>query len=89
MRAATDTEIAGVVPAGEQPLINVGCGEDATVADTAALVREVLDSDARIEWDAAKRSLLEALVSGKKAGLENHPIMARTYVHLGAVYITV
>jgi GDP-L-fucose synthase len=52
---ATDAEIAGVVPAGEQPLINVGCGEDATVADTAALVREVLDSDARIEWDATKR----------------------------------
>jgi hypothetical protein len=51
---ATDAEIARVVPAGEQPLINVGCGEDATVADTAALVRDVLGSDARIEWDAAK-----------------------------------
>jgi hypothetical protein len=40
-----------------------------------------------LEWDSAKRTLLEALVAGKKAGLENHPIMARTYVHLGAVYI--
>jgi GDP-L-fucose synthase len=51
---ATAAEIARVVPEGGQPLINVGCGEDSTVADTAALVREVLGSDARIEWDATK-----------------------------------
>jgi hypothetical protein len=40
------------------------------------------------EWDGAKRKLLEALVEAKKGGLENHPLMARTYVHLGVVYIT-
>jgi hypothetical protein len=27
-------------------------------------------------------------MAGKKAGLDNHPVMARTYVHLGAVYLS-
>jgi hypothetical protein len=40
-----------------------------------------------LEWDAAKRTLLQALVFAKKSGLETHQMMARTYIHLGAVYI--
>ena len=39
------------------------------------------------EWDGAKKKLLDALVVAKKAGLDNHPLMARTYVHLGTVYV--
>ena len=50
--------------------------------------KKALDDYDTLEWDAAKKTLLEALMAGKKAGLENHPVMARTYVHLGAVYIT-
>jgi hypothetical protein len=50
--------------------------------------KKALDDYDTLEWDAAKRILLDALLAGKKAGLERHPIMARTYVHLGAVYIT-
>ena len=51
---ATPEDIARVIPDGEAPLINVGCGVDATIADTAALVRDVIGSDARIEWDPTK-----------------------------------
>ena len=50
--------------------------------------KKALDDYDTLEWDAAKKTLLDALVAGKKAGLDNHPVMARTYVHLGAVYIT-
>ena len=66
---------------------------DAAAQDKAAIDKLVqmnkkaLEDYDTLEWDAAKRALLEALVAGKKAGLDNHPIMARTYVHLGAVYI--
>lgn len=41
-----------------------------------------------LEWDRAKKLLLDALIVGKRAGLEAHPLMARTYLHLGAVYVT-
>ena len=41
-----------------------------------------------LEWASARRALLDALAIAKKAGLDRHPITARTYVHLGAVYVT-
>ena len=49
--------------------------------------RAVLDDVENLEWDRAKKTLLDALVLGKKSGLDTHPLMARTYVHLGVVYI--
>jgi hypothetical protein len=39
-------------------------------------------------FDAAKETLLEALVLAKDAGLANTPSMARTYVQLAALYVT-
>jgi hypothetical protein len=50
--------------------------------------KKALEDYDTLEWDAAKKTLLDALMSGKKAGLDNHPVMARTYIHLGAVYLT-
>ena len=38
-------------------------------------------------WTAAKKTLLGAVSAGKKAKLETHGVMARTYLHLGAVWI--
>jgi hypothetical protein len=60
----------------------------AIVDKIVAMNKKALDDYDTLEWDSAKRTLLEALVAGKKAGLDNHPVMARTYVHLGCVYIT-
>jgi hypothetical protein len=50
--------------------------------------KKALEDYDTLEWDSAKKTLLDALMAGKKAGLDNHPVMARTYVHLGAVYLT-
>src|SRR5690349_24746879 len=49
--------------------------------------KKALEDYETLEWDTAKRTLLQALVFAKKSGLDTHPMMARTYVHLGAVYI--
>ena len=62
--------------------------EQAAIDKLVQMNKKALDDYDTLEWDTAKKTLLDALVAGKKAGLENHPVMARTYVHLGAVYIT-
>ncbi|HXI57566.1 MAG TPA: tetratricopeptide repeat protein [Polyangia bacterium] len=60
----------------------------ATVDRLTKMNQKALDDYDILEFDSAKRTLLEALILGKKSGLDTHPVLARTYVHLGAVYIT-
>jgi tetratricopeptide (TPR) repeat protein len=52
------------------------------------LNKEALGEFDKLEWEGAKKKLLDALVFAKKAGLESRPIMARTYIHLGCVYVS-
>jgi GDP-L-fucose synthase len=61
------TIVDGLAP----PLVNVGCGEDLSIRDLAALVRRIVGADVAIEWDASKpdgtpRKLLDV---GKLAAL--------------------
>ena len=60
----------------------------AVIDQLVQINKKALDDYDSLEWASAKRALLEALATAKKAGLEHHPITARTYVHLGAVYVT-
>src|ERR1022692_4913132 len=62
--------------------------DQAAIDKLVQMNKKALGDYDTLEWDSAKRTLLDALVAGKKAGLDNHPIMARTYVHLAAVYMT-
>ena len=62
--------------------------DQALVDKIVQMNKRALDDYDTLDWDSAKRTLLEALVAGKKAGLDTHPVMARTYVHLGCVYVT-
>jgi hypothetical protein len=62
--------------------------DQAAVDKLVQMNKKALDDYDTLDWDAAKRILLDALVAGKKAGLDNHPVMGRTYIHLGAIYIT-
>ncbi|HEY2899150.1 MAG TPA: hypothetical protein VGL59_01145 [Polyangia bacterium] len=57
------------------------------VAKLVQMNKRALDDYDNLEWKSAKRRLLEAIAEGKKGGIENHPIVARTYLHLGAVYV--
>ncbi|HEY2902163.1 MAG TPA: tetratricopeptide repeat protein [Polyangia bacterium] len=79
----TATVAATAPPARAQTAPN-----QAIVDRLVQMNQKALDDYDTLEWDSAKRTLLEALVIGKKAGLDNHPVLARTYVHLGAVYLT-
>ena len=57
------------------------------VEKVTQLNKEALADLDRGEWNGAKKKLLEALVLAKKAGLDGHPLTARTFVHLGVVYV--
>src|SRR6185437_9479814 len=56
--------------------------DQAAVDKLVQMNKKALDDYDTLDWDAAKRILLDALVAGKKAGLDNHPVMGRTYIHL-------
>ncbi|MFL5305514.1 MAG: hypothetical protein ACJ8F1_09880 [Polyangia bacterium] len=62
--------------------------DQAVIDKLVSMNKKALDDYDTLDWDSAKKRLLDALMTGKKAGLDNHPVMARTYIHLGAVYIT-
>jgi GDP-L-fucose synthase len=49
-----DAEVAARLGEGRAPLVNVGCGEDLTIAELAASVREALGSRAEIVYDRSK-----------------------------------
>jgi tetratricopeptide (TPR) repeat protein len=41
-----------------------------------------------LDFSSARKTLVDALLVGKKAQVGAHPLMARTFVNLGAVYLT-
>ena len=49
-----ESGLASIVRDGTPPLVNVGCGTDLSIRELAELVRKIVDSDARIEWDTSK-----------------------------------
>jgi hypothetical protein len=61
--------------------------DQATIDKLVQLNKKAMDDYDTADFDAAKKSLLDAEKLGKRAGLETHPVMARTYIHLGAVYL--
>ena len=79
---ASTSLLSRVARAQDQQAPNRGVIDQLVQINKKALA----DCDSR-EWAAARRALLDALATAKKAGLDRHPITARTYVHLGAVYV--
>ncbi len=61
--------------------------DQATIDRLVQLNKKAMDDYDTADFDAAKKSLLDAEKAGKRAGLEGHPVMARTYIHLGALYL--
>jgi hypothetical protein len=76
---------AGLVVVSASP---AAAQDQAAIDKLVQMNKKALEDYDTLDMDSAKRTLLDALMAGKKAGLENHPVMARTYVHLGAVYMT-
>jgi hypothetical protein len=63
-------------------------GDPPAVARLIQMNRRALEAYDKQDWRSAKSHLWQAIAEGKKAGIETHPIVARTYLHLGAVYLT-
>jgi hypothetical protein len=59
--------------------------ESETIDRMVELNRKAMADFETAEFDSARELLLDALREGERAGLDNHPVMARTFVHLGAV----
>jgi GDP-L-fucose synthase len=51
---AADDRLATLLPEGEAPLVNIGCGEDVTIKELAELARDVVGCTAEILWDHDK-----------------------------------
>ena len=49
-----DEKLATLLPEGQAPLVNIGCGEDVTIRELADLAREVVGCSAAILWDHDK-----------------------------------
>ncbi len=52
--SAAEEELSRRIPAEHPPLVNVGCGEDQTIAELAAAVREAVGAKAEIAYDRSK-----------------------------------
>ncbi|HZL21610.1 MAG TPA: tetratricopeptide repeat protein [Polyangia bacterium] len=62
-------------------------GDPAAVAKVTNLNRKALEAYGKQDYDAAKELLKQALDVCADAGLDQHPITARTHIHFGVVAI--
>ena len=70
------------------PTLAVAAKNDqATVDKVTNLNKKALDAYSREDYDTARSLLKEALELCANAGLDQHPITARTHIHFGAVAI--
>ncbi len=78
--------VAAIVVLGAQP--HAGAEEGPTLTAMVDLNRKAIEELKRGKAAKARETLLEAVVLGKQSGLAQHAAMARTYLHLGAVYLS-
>jgi hypothetical protein len=64
-----------------------GVESSEVIAKIEALNRAAIASFRAKEYEVARSQLIDALVLGKSSELDKHPVMARTYLHLGVVYL--
>ncbi|MEO8212686.1 MAG: tetratricopeptide repeat protein [Myxococcales bacterium] len=76
-----------LLAAGAAPKAQAQAQDPALIDKLVQLNKKAMDDYDTADFDVAKKSLLEAEKTGKRAGLEGHPVMARTYIHLGALYL--
>jgi hypothetical protein len=62
--------------------------QDDAIAKITQLNKEAIGAYQQKKFDDARKLLKQALDLAASVGLDNHPIAARTHIHLGAVIIT-
>jgi hypothetical protein len=76
--------IGAVVAASAAPVL--GQDDERAVKKIVELNKKALIAIDAKKFDAAREGLLQAVTVAKQANLLTHKMLARTYVHLGAVY---
>jgi hypothetical protein len=71
-----------------RPAPAVAASPDAVLDEMVEMNRRAIDELRVGKNEAARDDLTRAIGLGKKAGLGGHQMMARTYLHLAAVYLT-
>jgi hypothetical protein len=71
-----------------RPAPAVAASPDAVLDEMVEINRKAIDELRVGKNEAARDNLTRAIGLGKKAGLGGHQMMARTYLHLAAVYLT-
>jgi tetratricopeptide (TPR) repeat protein len=64
-------------------------GEDAAALEKVTkLNKKAVDEYQNLNFEESRKALRAALEICAQSGLENHPVTARTYIHLGIVTFT-
>ncbi len=79
--------VVGFLLAAPAAVVAAPAGDPAAVAKVTELNKKALAAYSQQDYDTAKDLLRQALQICADAGLDQHPITARTYIHFGAVAI--
>jgi len=80
--------VAVVVGCGAPRTAHAQANKDDLAATVAKLNKKALDEYDNLNFEEARKILKDALDFCKEAGLDQHPITARTNLHLGVVLLT-
>ena len=80
--------VALVVVSGTARMASAQANKDDLAATVAKLNKKALDEYDNLNFEEARKILRDALDFCKEAGLEQHPIAARTNLHLGVDLLT-
>jgi hypothetical protein len=79
--------VVGILLAAPAVVLAAPAGDPAAVAKVTELNKKALAAYSQQDYDTAKDLLKQALQACADAGLDQHPITARTHIHFGAVAI--
>ncbi len=79
--------VVGILLAAPAVVMAAPAGDPAAVAKVTDLNKQALAAYSQQDYDTAKNLLKQALQTCADAGLDQHPITARTHLHFGAVAI--
>jgi hypothetical protein len=80
--------VVGILLAAPAVVMAASAGDPAAVAKVTDLNKQALAAYSQQDYETAKNLLKQALQTCADAGLDQHPITARTHLHFGAVAIT-
>ncbi|MES1208007.1 MAG: tetratricopeptide repeat protein, partial [Pseudomonadota bacterium] len=79
--------VVGILLAAPAAVTAAPAGDPAAVAKITELNKKALAAYSQQDYETAKNLLKQALQDCAEAGLDQHPITARTHLHFGAVAI--